>query len=169
MSVPETAYVFSCSKAAIDSLKPGVLEAFAKCAEQYRARTSQALEITSAVRSLRHCAQLMNQFSKEQLEAMYCRNGYPGYIRDIVQARERLGRPLSDEEAYQMLRNRGEGYISAHLYGAAIDIAAENLRDKALLLELLANAGFRTLDETNMGICCIHATFGGIPAEIIRE
>ena len=100
---------------------------------------------------------------------MYCRNGYPSYIRDIVQTRARLGRPLTDDEAYQILRNRSEGYISAHLYGAAIDISAEALRSKALLLSLLTMAGFRTLDETNLGICCIHATFGRIPAEIIRE
>ena len=169
MSETPLPYTCSCSKEAIASLKPGVLEAFTECAKQYRAKTGQALEITSARRSLRHCAQLMNAFSKEQLEAMYCRNGYPSYIRDIVQARNRMGRHLTDEEAYQILCNRSEGYISAHLYGAAMDIASEGLADKALLLELLEKAGFRTLDETNLGIRCIHATFSGIAAEIIRE
>lgn len=169
MSEASLPYTYSCSKEAIVSLKPGVLEAFAECAKQYRAKTGQTLEITSARRSLRHCAQLMNAFSKEQLEAMYCRNGYPSYIRDIVQARIKMGRALTDDEAYQILCNRSEGYISAHLYGAAIDIASECLADKALLLELLAKAGFRTLDETDLGIRCIHATFSGIAAEIIRE
>ena len=169
MSEASLPYTYSCSKEAIASLKPGVLEAFAECAKQYRTNTGQTLEITSAKRSLRHCAQLMNAFSKEQLEAMYCRNGYPSYIRDIVQARDKMGRQLTDEEAYQILCNRSEGYISAHLYGAAIDIASEGLADKALLLEFLEKAGFRTLDETNLGIRCIHATFRGIAAEIIRE
>lgn len=169
MSELELPYSFSCTKEAITSLKPGVLEAFSECAKQYRTQTGQTLEITSARRSLKHCAQLMNAFSKEQLEAMYCRNGYPSYIRDIVQTRSKAGRPLTDEEAYQILCNRSEGYISAHLYGAAIDIASEGLADKALLMELLAKAGFRTLDETNMGIRCIHATFSGIAAEIIKE
>ena len=169
MSEAPLPYTFSCSKEAIVSLKPGVLGAFAECAKQYCTTTGQTLEITSARRSLRHCAQLMNAFSKEQLEAMYCRNGYPSYIRDIVQARSKMGRALTDDEAYQILCNRSEGYISAHLYGAAIDIASEGLADKALLLELLAKAGFRTLDETNLGIRCIHATFSGIAAEIIKE
>ena len=169
MSEAPLPYTYSCAKEAFVSLKPGVIEAFVECAKQYRTKTGQTLEITSARRSLRHCAQLMNAFSKEQLEAMYCRNGYPSYIRDIVQARDKMGRALTDDEAYQILCHRSEGYISAHLYGAAIDIASEGLADKALLLELLAKAGFRTLDETNLGIRCIHATFSGIAAEIIKE
>lgn len=169
MTDAELPYSYSCSRETLASLKPGVLDAFAECALKYKAATGQVLEITSAHRSLRHCAQLMNAFSQEQLEAMYCRNGYPDYIRKLVQARHEKGRALTDEEAYRILCDRSEGYISAHLYGAALDIAADSLLDKALLQELLKKAGFRTLDETNLGICCIHASYSGIAAEIIKE
>ena len=167
--MPVLPYAISCAKEAVESLKPGVLEAFAGCAVKYASRTSQRLEISSARRSLRHCARLMCAFDKGQLEAMYCRNGYPSYISEMVDAMEAKGRLLTEEEAYQILRNRSEGYVSAHLYGAAIDIASDGLADKALLKELLEEAGFRVLDETDMGVRCIHATYRSIEPEIIKE
>ena len=169
MSEDDFPFKHSCAFEALSSLKPGVLDAFIECAAKYRASTGQTLEVTSARRSLRHCAKLMNALSKEQLEAMYCRNGYPSYIRELLSSRNEKGSQLTDEEAYQILCNRSEGYISAHLYGAALDIASEGLLNKALLLELLKTAGFRTLDETDLGICCIHASYSKIAAEIIKR
>jgi hypothetical protein len=98
---------------------------------------------------------------------MYCRNGYPSYVRDLVAARQKAG-ALTEDDAYRILRTRTEGYISSHLYGAAVDISSVGV-DVALLKRLLQEQGFRTLDERNLGIQCIHATYRHIPAEIIRE
>lgn len=111
----------------------------------------------------------MAAFSIDQLEGMYCRNGYPDYIRTMRTAMETLHRRLTPDEAYDILKHRQEGYISAHLSGGAIDIAVEGLADKPLLLALLHEAGFTTLDETDLGVPCIHASHPDVPKSIIRE
>ena len=82
---------------------------------------------------------------------MYCRNGYPDYIRTIKSSMEQLHRRLTPEETYEILKKRQEGYISTHLFGGAVDIAAEGLKDKPLLIRLLQAEGFTTLDETDLG------------------
>lgn len=160
---------FSCSGEAIAGLKPALMQALFRVAEEYSTATSTRLTVTSASRNLRKMASLMAGFSIAQLEGMYCRNGYPQYIRSIADERSRLGRLLTDDETYVILQNRTEGYISTHLFGAAVDIAVENLKNKDLLCSLLEANGFRTLDETSLGIQCIHATFKDIPKEIVRE
>lgn len=131
--------------------------------------TGQKPTITSARRTLRRCAELMSGFTVAQLEGMYCRNGYPSYIRSIADAVAKLDRNLTPDEVYNILCNRTEGYISAHLYGAAIDIASDGLVDAPLLQRLMSENGFRVLNEVDLGIHCIHGTYKSIPAEIIKQ
>jgi hypothetical protein len=154
-------------RASMDGLHPRLLRALSRVAQQYRDRAGSPIVVTSGRRSLRRQAQLMADMSREQLEGMYCRNGYPSYVRDLVAARQKAG-ALTEDDAYRILRTRTEGYISSHLYGAAVDISSVGV-DVALLKRLLQEQGFRTLDERNLGIQCIHATYRHIPAEIIRE
>ncbi len=125
--------------------------------------------VTSARRTLKHTAFLMSAFTVEQLEGMYCRNGYPDYIRTMKSAMERLKRKLTPEETYDILKNRQEGFISSHLFGGAVDIAVEGLSDKSLLTRLLHAEGFTTLDETDLGILCIHASHPHVAKVIVRE
>ena len=158
-----------CSDEALAGLAPQVVADFTAAAEKYTAATGQRLVVTSARRSLRHCASLMAAMSIEQLEGMYCRNGYPDYILSMKEAMQKLGRNLTDDEAYDILKNRGEGFISAHLFGAALDVASEGLEDEALLEKILASFNFNVLNETSLGIKCIHASHKNVPRQIIRE
>lgn len=165
MSVkPARNIVWTVSSQGLDS---GLLAALERVARRYRHATGHPITITSGRRTLRHQARLMAAMTPAQLEGMYCRHGYPGYIRDLIAARQRFG-ALSPEQAYDILRNRHEGYISSHLYGAAVDISPRGMA-VALLKHLLAEEGFRALDERNLGIACIHATFKAAPVRIIRK
>jgi hypothetical protein len=165
----ELPFDHTCADEALDTLAPGVLETFAKAAKLYADTTGQRLVVTSARRTLRRTAELMAAFTPSQLEALYCRNGYPSYVRELIAARNAAGRPLTGEEAYAILSRRSEGYVSAHLYGAAIDVRSDALADKNALRTILERAGFRTLDETECGIPCIHATLRSIPVQIICQ
>ena len=158
-----------CTDEALAGLAPQVVADFSTAAERYTSETGQRLIVTSARRSLRHCASLMAAMSIEQLEGMYCRNGYPDYIRSMKDAMLNLGRKLTPDEAYEILRNRGEGYISAHLFGAALDVASEGLKDGALLERLLESCNFTVLNETSLGVNCIHASHKNVQRQIIRE
>lgn len=162
-------YTHSCGEDAIHRLKPEVLAAFEECAAKYLRLTGQRPEVTSACRSLRHCARLMSGFNLEQLEAMYCRNGYPGYIREMAKAMEIKGGPIDEDETYAILCARTEGYVSAHLYGGALDIATDGLSNKELLETILRENGFKVLDETDLGVKCIHASYRELTPEIIKE
>ena len=164
----ETLISFTSAPENIAALLPEVRHAFSKVAAAYLRQTGEKLLVTSGKRSLRHCAELMAGFSRQQLEGMYCRNGYPDYIRSIVQAQEKQGSLLTAEQVYQILQKRQGGYISWHLLGAAIDISSQ-LSNPQLLRELLQEHGFSAFDEQVFGIACIHATFKGLKAEIIRE
>ena len=159
----------TCAAEELQSLADGLLNAFTDVSARYTRETGQRLVVTSAKRSLRHTAELMAAFTPTQLESLYCRNGYPSYIREMVASIHAKGQPLTGEEAYAILSQRTEGYVSAHLYGAAIDIRASELQDPILLRNLLEEAGFRTLDETECGISCIHATYKAVPIQIVRE
>ncbi len=167
--MPTLPFDHSCSREAITALPPVALRHFSIVATAYSRRTGQRLEVTSAHRTLRHTAALMADFTQEQLEGMYCRNGYPSYIRQLVQARATAGRMLTAEETYRILRERTEGYISSHLYGAALDVATDGLADRPLLIRLLEQHRFRTLDETSLGVRCVHATHTQVPTQIILE
>ena len=158
-----------CADEALAGLAPQAIADFCTAAEKYTAATGQRLTVTSARRTLRHCASLMAAMSIEQLEGMYCRNGYPDYIQTMKDAMQRLGRNLTDDETYEILRNRREGYISAHLFGAAIDVASANLQDADLLEQILASCNFSVLNETSLGVNCIHASHKNVQRLIIRE
>lgn len=159
---------FTCDKENIASLRPEVRDALSIVAKEYLRQTGEKLLVTSGKRSLRHCAKLMAELSNQQLEGMYCRNGYPDYIRSIVQAREKQNAALTTDQVYQILQKRQGGYISWHLVGAAVDISSK-LANPELLKKLLQEQGFSFFDEQSLGIACIHATYRGLKAEIIRE
>lgn len=160
---------FSCAMEHVARLQPVLRAALQAVASAYHERTGGELEVTSAWRSLRHCAALMAGFSREQLEGMYCRHGYPDYIRALVALRERQGAVLSEEDAYRILCERREGYISRHLTGGAVDIARPAPSQVPLLLALLTQHGFQTLDEEVFGLSCIHASHDDVPPAIVRE
>ncbi len=168
-SMESPSYDHTSADEAIAGLAPVVRESLERVAAEYARATGERLTVTSARRSLRHTASLMAAFSQEQLEGMYCRHGYPSYIRQIVEARAANGGSLSAEETYQILCNRTEGYISSHLSGGAVDIATEGLSHKDILRNLLEQNDFTTLDETSLGVQCIHATHKKVPRLIIRE
>ena len=160
---------YECAREAIEGVEQVVLDDFSAAAADYTAATGQRLNVTSARRSLRHCAALMAAMTVAQLEGMYCRNGYPDYIQSMKDAMEKHGRNLTAEEAYEILKNRREGFISSHLFGAAIDVASEGLQDAAMLERILAEHNFTVLNETSLGVKCIHASHRNVPRKIIRE
>ena len=166
---PTPSYDHTCTDEALAGLAPIVRTSLDIAAAEYAVVTGERITVTSARRTLRHTASLMAGFSQEQLEGMYCRNGYPSYIRQIVQERASKGRMLTTDETYRILANRSEGYISSHLSGAAVDIATNGLKDKQLLREILERHDFTTLDETSLGIPCLHATHKLAPKLIIRQ
>jgi len=168
MPVSKEPFTFSCHPDHLAALLPEVRQAFRLAAEAYYQAVGEKLHLTSAKRSLRHCAELMAGFTRKQLEGMYCRNGYPDYIRSIVQAQERQNSTLSTDQVYQILQKRQGGYISWHLIGAAVDISAK-VKNPALLKKLLQGHNFSVFDEQVLGISCLHATYQGLTPEIIRE
>ena len=163
----DASFKCECPPEAIETLQPEVIAAFEKVACEYMDATGERLTVTSGRRTLRRMAELMSKFSMEQLEGMYCRNGYPQYISAIKEAR-RIG-GVDEEQTYRILRQRTEGYISMHLAGGAIDIATEGLADQELLTRLLEKHGFTAFNETELGIRCIHASFKTAEKKIIRE
>ena len=96
----------------------------------------------------------MAAMSDAELEAMYARHGRPSYIDELEAAR-----PLDAEKAYRILRDRKEGYISRHLYGLAVDVAAEAQSNLAVLRTLLETRGCTVLDERDMGRACLHVAW----------
>ncbi|NLZ59720.1 MAG: hypothetical protein GX901_03560 [Lentisphaerae bacterium] len=162
-------FTYTCNAQGIAALLPEVRAAFSLAAQAYFCATAQRPRVNSAWRSLRHCAELMAGFSQEQLEAMYCRNGYPDYIRSIVEARQKNGGKLETEQVYKILQQRQEGYISWHLLGAAIDLAKEGLQKPELLRKILEQHNFSVFDEEDLGIACLHAAYKGLKAQILRK
>lgn len=167
---PDVSYpfTFSCAPEGIERLREPVLAALIRVAAAYQAETGEMLRVTSGWRSLRHTAELMAGFSQKQLEGMYCRSGYPDYIRQIVRGRRRAGGSLSVEAVYEILCRRQGGYISWHLQGGAVDISTAVSRPD-LLRQLLQAQQFSVFDETFLGIACFHATYRGLSPVIIRE
>ncbi|MBQ6474523.1 MAG: hypothetical protein IJJ33_21260 [Victivallales bacterium] len=166
---PSSPFLYTCSRDSLTTLEPVVRRDLGVVARRYQKLTGARFTVTSARRTLRHTAALMAGFSQKQLEGMYCRHGYPSYIRQIVQARKAKKRMLTAAETYDILRRRTEGYISSHLSGGAVDIATRNLAQPELLKRLLRENHFTVLDETSMGVACIHASHRQVPNRIIRE
>jgi hypothetical protein len=160
--------LYVCQDSGINGLLPEVKDAVTAAVKEYYLATGEAPVITSGYRTLRHCAALMADFDQEQLEQLYCRHGYPSYIRDIVSARKAKGSALDAEEVYEILRQRQEGYISWHLAGGAVDFRLPQAYPD-LLRDCLQRHGFSVLDETEAGVPCWHATKRGLTPQIIRE
>ena len=156
--------VWECSAV---GLAPGLLDALQRAADRYAGATGQALTVVSGRRTLRRQAELMAGMTREQLQGMYCRNGYPDYVRGLVALQAERG-TVTPEDAYRILGARRDGYVSAHLSGAAVDIAAERV-DAAVARSALEAEGFRVLDERALGIACLHATHVATPLAIVRE
>lgn len=165
----EDFFTYACKPESICALLPEVKAAFSLAAQDYFCATGQKPQVNSAWRSLRHCAELMAEFSQEQLEAMYCRNGRPDYIQSIAEARQKTGEKLSSEQVYRILQRRQQGYISWHLLGAAVDIAKTGLKDPELLCKLLQQHNFSVFDEEALGIACIHAAYKGLEPRVVRQ
>ena len=170
-ALPQVEWPFeaACDTASVMALEPVALGDLCKVAEEYLRRTGERLTVTSARRTLRKTAAIMAGFSAEQLEMMYCRNGYPDYIRAMVAKLSEKGSLLTEDEVYEILRNRKEGYISSHLSGGAVDFWTEGLGDRELLMELLRCNNFTAFDETAAGVRCIHASHSMVPRLMIME
>ena len=161
---PPGALVWTC---AADGLAPVLVQDLAEVAHEYHAQSGLPLRVVSGRRTLRHQAELMAGMSRAQLEGMYCTKGYPDYVRRLVALREETG-TATPEQAYAILSRRAEGYVSAHLSGAAVDLAATGA-EVELLKRLLVAHGFKVLDERALGLPCIHATHAATPLAIVRE
>ena len=158
------ALAWDCSA---EGLAPGLESALRSAATVYYRQTGRSLRVTSGRRTLYHQATLMAKFTRAQLEGMYCRDGYPSYIRELVTHREGHG-TLTPADAYRILASRTEGYISSHLYGGAVDIDTTGL-NVPLAKKLLSERGFRVFDEQSLGVHCLHATYRHAPVLIIRQ
>ncbi len=157
--------IWNCSSQGLDSR---LLTALRKAAAEYAARTGQPIVVNSGARTLRRQAELMAEMSQDQLEGMYCRQGYPGYVSGILAARKRNGGSTDADAVYEILRQRDGGYISAHLSGAAVDVSPAGA-DVDLLRSLLEEHDFVVLDERGLGVDCLHATYRYAPRRIVRE
>jgi hypothetical protein len=157
--------VWNCTAEGLDD---GLLCALRQVAADYAAATGQAIVINSGARSLQRQAELMAEMSQDQIEGMYCRQGYPSYVQRILAARKENPGTVDARKTYEILRSRDDGYISAHLCGAAVDVSPAGA-DVALLRRLLEKHGFTTLDERGLGINCLHATYRQAPRRIVRE
>jgi hypothetical protein len=150
-----------------EGLADGVTMAVNRAAKGYHQETQLSITVVSGRRTLRHQAKLMAGMTRAQLEGMYCRNGYPSYITRIVSHMSEKGPPSADG-VYDILRTRKEGYISAHLSGAAVDIRSRGA-NVPVLKRVLSEHGFAVLDERSLGIACIHATWRAAPRLIVWE
>jgi hypothetical protein len=163
MGDPNLAWNCTC-----EGLDEGLLRALRQVAADYAAETGQAMVINSGARTLQRQAELMAEMSQDQLEGMYCRQGYPSYVQRIVSARKGNRGGVDAQQTYEILRSRDEGFISAHLCGAAVDVSPAGA-DIGLLKRLLEKHGFTTLDERGLGVNCLHATYREAPRRIVRE
>ena len=167
MRSPAPILVWDCPR---DGLAPQLLRDLESAVKAYAAETGdENVVVTSGRRTLRRQAELMAAFSQDQLLALYGRHGTPCYVQSIGEFRQREGRDPSADEVYEILRSRADGYISDHLYGGAVDIAASSVQDIAALRACLQQQGFRTLDERDQGIACLHVSHRGDPRQITRE
>lgn len=111
--------------------------------------------VTSGLRSLQEQAREMAAMSPEQLLALYSKGGTPSYVQEMTAAENQ---PLTPERAYEILLNRKEGYVSKHLYGNAVDLAAKDMKDLTLAKKLLEEQGLAVKDEAAQGIPCMHVS-----------
>ena len=149
-----------------DGLHPVLVTAVEQAAADYFQRFRTRLHATSGRRTLRHQARLMADMTADQLTGLYARRGIPDYIARILVLHE-AGAPVTQRQVYAILAGRREGYISAHLYGGAVDLDAENVRAEPLRT-LLEARGLSVLDEQSAGIPCLHIAAPQVPRAIMR-
>jgi len=150
-----------------EGLDPALAAAVEAGARQWRAAMGGCVEVTSGRRTLRQQARLMVAMSEAQLTALYGRQAVPDYVRDIRDLRGTAG-TVSADQVYDILRNRGEGYISRHLFGAAVDLAVPEAGTTELVAAL-EQVGLAALDERDQGIHCLHVSLPGVPVRIVRD
>lgn len=148
-------------------LHVALLTALERAARAYHARTDLPVRVTSGWRSLQQQAELMSRMSRRQLLQLYGRNGMPDYLNTILARLDRQP-PPAPSELYDILCKRQEGYVSAHLCGAAVDLASE-AADTTALRTLLEREGFAVLDERDAGIPCLHARLTALELTVVRE
>lgn len=150
-------------------LVPELVAALERAVGAYEVATGLAtVTVTSGRRTLRRQAELMAAMPPAQLDALYGRHGEPSYLPPLKELWRTAGGSPDPAAVYDILATRRDGYISSHLYGAAVDLAVEGLADAACLTRLLEAEGFTVLDERDAGIPCLHATFRACPPEIVR-
>ncbi|MFA4944338.1 MAG: hypothetical protein WC789_06515 [Lentisphaeria bacterium] len=158
---------WNCSQ---EGLAPELLAALAAAAAAFAAAGGPTLTVTSGRRTLRRQAELMAAMSEAQLRELYARaGGTPDYLAAIL-ARRAAGAPCAAEAVETILQNRREGFVSAHLCGAAVDLAlTPDLQPRRGELRALLEAhGFATLDETEAGIPCLHCRLRALPLREVR-
>ena len=106
----------------------------------------------------------MAAMTAEQLRGLYCHGGIPSYVEELIQAM-----PLTAESAYHILCQRSEGYISKHLFGAAVDLAPDSISDHNLFRALTRKYRLALLDERRNGIPCFHLADPDAKIQIVRE
>ncbi|MGN0867295.1 MAG: hypothetical protein ACI4SG_06435 [Oligosphaeraceae bacterium] len=156
----------SCPEEAYQALDP-VLRRKLEAAYQSYARACPGeppWRITSGRRTLRQQGEEMAAMTPEQLRQLYGRNGVPSYVEELIQAM-----PLTPEKAYRILARRKEGYISRHLFGAAVDVAADSVRQGEAMRQVLQDQGLVLLDERTQGIPCLHVSCPQLEIQIVRE
>lgn len=162
---PAAAIDWQCPAEGLDSALRMAIE---EVAAHYAAATGRRLVISSGRRSLRRQAELMAAMTPEQLRLLYCRHGEPDYIPPILAALTVGPESRVVERVHAILKQRLDGYVSAHLYGGAVDIALAEA-DLPVLVRLLESHGFEVLDETAAGIPCLHASYASSRRSVVRE
>ena len=144
-----------------------------KAAEVYYAFFGRSFKVTSGFRTLEKQAELMAEFSQEQLESLYGRDAQ--YIVSIKKLREeKQNEKITATDIYNILKNRDRGFVTRHICGLALDIAYDGQFSPAII-ELLKNCkDFKVLDESNIDNNCIHVSLISINGktiepEIIKE
>lgn len=152
---------------ASDGLDPRLVIALTQAAVDYWRLTGRRLRVTSGLRALARQAELMADMTSDQLRLLYARHGMPTYLPPILTLPPG---PLSRRApaVLAILQQRRDGYVSAHLYGGAADLDAEDVNTETLR-PLLEARGCRLLDETMAGIPCLHVTLVACNPRLVRD
>jgi hypothetical protein len=150
-------------------LAPTLVRALEAAAAELCAAGHPPLRVASGRRTLRRQAELMAAMTPAQLRGLYARNGTPDYVERLLAFPARHGRAPSAADAYAILRTRREGFISAHLCGAAVDLEPPAAPAAEAVRACLERHGFELLDERSVGIACLHARLRALPCRIVRR
>jgi len=151
-----------------EGLVPELVERIEAAVREYAAVHGGPVEITSGRRSLRHQARLMAAMTDEQITALYGPGDTPDYVRSIRALPRNADGARDPGVVYEVLRNRRQGYISRHLFGAAADISPPDCAPEKLVAALKRH-GLNVLDERGTGIHCFHVSLPGVTPVIVRE